>query len=75
MEFQNRLDELLAEIYECQLNEESKGMTVTLAGYVTKTLSMRSTYIQLWVRLWVNYFIYFKFTPAFLLIDIFMDVL
>ena len=47
MELQNRLDELLAEIYECQLNEESKGMTVTLAGYVTKTLSMRSTYIQL----------------------------
>ena len=46
MELRTRLHELLTEIYEYQLNEENEEMTVTLAGYVTKTLSLRSTCIQ-----------------------------
>lgn len=46
VEFRTRLGELLSEIYECQLNEESKEVAVSLASYVTKTLSMRSNCIQ-----------------------------
>ena len=37
-----RIDEMANEISECQLNEESKEMAVSIAGYVSKTLSSRS---------------------------------
>lgn len=45
MELWTTIDELLTEIYECLLNEESKGLAVLTAGYVTKTFSMRSSCI------------------------------
>ena len=37
-----RIDEMANEISECQLNDESKEMAVSIAGYVSKTLSSRS---------------------------------
>ena len=37
-----RLDELTNKISECQLDEESKEVAVSIAGYVAKTHSSRS---------------------------------
>lgn len=45
MELWTTIDELLTESYACLLNEESKGLAVLTAGYVTKTFSMRSSCI------------------------------
>ena len=42
LELHTRLDEMANEISECQLNEESKEVAVSIAGYVAKTLSSRS---------------------------------
>ena len=42
VELHTRLDEMANEITECQLNEESKEMAVSIAGYVANTLSSRS---------------------------------
>ena len=42
LELHPRLDEMANEISECQLNEKSKEMAVSIAGYVAKTLSLRS---------------------------------
>lgn len=44
--FRTRLYELLIKIDESQLNKEGKELTVPIAVYVTKTLSMRSSRIQ-----------------------------
>ena len=42
VELHTRLDEMANEFPECQLNEESKEMAVSIAGYVANTLSSRS---------------------------------
>ena len=42
LELHTRLDEMANEISECQLNEESKEVAVSIAGYVAKTLLSRS---------------------------------
>ena len=42
LEFHPRLDEITNEISDCQLNEESKEVAVSIAGYVVKTLWSRS---------------------------------
>ena len=46
MELRTTLDEFLTEMYECQPNEGRKEVTVSIAGYVAKTLSMRPRCIQ-----------------------------
>ena len=42
LELHTRLDEMTNEISECQLNEESKEVAASIAGYVAKALSSRS---------------------------------
>ena len=42
LELHTRLDEMTNEIPECQLNEESKKVAVSIAGYVIKILSSQS---------------------------------
>ena len=37
LDLHDRLDEMTDEISECQLNEESKEVAVSTAGYVAKT--------------------------------------
>ena len=45
-QLQTRLDEMANGISECQLNEESKEVAVSIASYVAKLLSSRSNYNQ-----------------------------
>lgn len=46
MKLRTKLDQISSEIYEYQLNEDSNKEDVSTAGYVAKTLSIRSSCIH-----------------------------
>ena len=42
VKLQDELEQLSTEIYECELNDDSKQVAVSIAGYIAKTLAKRT---------------------------------